>query len=530
VGKALSWHTETLVALADVMSDIDPEAASVHLWQAIEATTEPRTRAELADRLGVLSLRTRRTHTAFPLLCDVLDTLDEQVDDEVRGRLASVTVGVGLHTASTVPATLRRARTMPVPAGDTPADRLALGMLATMTMMDGGTAAQAAALARAATASVVINHGPLLAAARILDRAGLPEEALATLDRIVATSRRDGAVRTHCHALATRAAVVAGMGRCAEAAADAEAAMRIGRDRDWTAPRIAFAAVLVDRGEHARAVALLDEVREADFVFEHHEALVLRARARFLLGDADGALSSLRRCGRSLAEAGIRNPMLAPWWLTAAVVLAVQGRHDQARPLVEAQTEALTRWGTPESVGLGQLATGLVTRGRRGLDLMVAAVERLADSPARLSQLHAELCLGHSLLRAGDDAGARKYLHRAVDLAVRCGHATIRSAATALLTAAGGRLRRRGGVLTAAERRVAAHAAVGTANREIARELFVSVRTVETHLSSVYRKLGVSSREEITPALREIATPARATTARSCPTTAERERVHDGRR
>jgi DNA-binding CsgD family transcriptional regulator len=305
--------------------------------------------------------------------------------------------------------------------------------------------------------------------------------------------------------------------------------MEIGRDRDWAAPRIAYASVLLDRGEHARAEAVLDEIREPDFVWAHHEALVVRAQARFALGDLDGALSLLQRCGHSLAEAGIRSPMLAPWWLLATTVLAEQGRHAEARAMVEAQTDLLTRWGTQEAVGLGALAMGIATR---GLDLMVEAVERLAASPARLSRLRAELWVGAALLRSGDDAGARKYLRQAVDLAVRCGNRTLRSAATGLLTAAGGRLRRPSGEpgpLTAAERRVAEHASAGATNREISRELFVSVRTVETHLSKVYRKLGVSSREEIARALREIGTPERAMVAvpTSCP--AGTERGGDGR-
>jgi DNA-binding CsgD family transcriptional regulator len=504
--RALSGRTETLVELAAVMSDIDPEAATAHLGRAIEETTEPRRRAMLADRLGVLSLRTRRTSAAFPLLCDVLDTLDAQVDEEVRGRLESVTLGVGLHTASTVPEALRRARTMPVPAGDTPADRLALGMLATATMMDGGSAAQALARARGATAGAVVMHnGPVIVAARILDRAGEPAEALAVLDGIVASSRRHGSGRTRCHVLAVRSAVAVGMGRCVEAEADSEAAMELCRDQGWAAPRITFAAALLERGEHARAELVLDGIRQPNFVWEHHEVLRLRAQARLMLGDPDGALSLLLRCGASLADAGIRSPMLTQWWLLATTVLAEQGRHAEARPLVEEQTELLTRWGTPESLGLGDLIMGLATG---DTDLMVAAVERLTASPARLSQLRGELCVGSALLRAGDDTGARKYLRRAVDLATRCGHRTLRSAATGLLTAAGGRMHRPSGgapgPLTAAERRVAEHASAGATNREISQELFISVRTVETHLSKVYRKLGVSSRAEITGALRKI--------------------------
>jgi DNA-binding CsgD family transcriptional regulator len=513
--QALSGHTETLVELAAVLSDIDPEAAAAHLGSAIEKTTEPRTRALLADRLGVLSLRTRQAAAAFPLLCDVVDTLADQVDDEVRRRLESVTLGVGLHTAATAPEAIRRARAMPVPAGDTPAGRLALGMLAITAMVDGGTAEQAVTYARAAASGAVnIHNGPVIVAARILDRAGLPAESLAVLDGLVAASRRGGTGRTHVHVLAVRSSVVSGMGRCADAEADAVAAMGLGRDHDWAAPRIAYASVLLDRGEHVRAEAVLNEIREPDFVWEHPGVLLVRAQAKYMLGDRDGALSSLLECGRGLAEAGIRSPMLVQWWLLAATILAEQGRHAQARPLVEEQVELLTRWGTPEAVGLGQLAMGVATD---EVDLMVAAVERLTDSPARLSQLRAEIQVGTALLRAGDDAGARKYLRRAVDLATLCGHRTLRAAATGLLTAAGGRMRRPNvggpGPLTAAERRVAEHASAGATNREISQELFISVRTVETHLSKVYRKLGVSSREEITRALREV----------------ERERVADGR-
>jgi DNA-binding NarL/FixJ family response regulator len=53
------------------------------------------------------------------------------------------------------------------------------------------------------------------------------------------------------------------------------------------------------------------------------------------------------------------------------------------------------------------------------------------------------------------------------------------------------------GELTATERRVADLIAAGATNREAAAELFVSVRTVETHVASVYRKLGVRTRAEL---------------------------------
>ena len=62
-------------------------------------------------------------------------------------------------------------------------------------------------------------------------------------------------------------------------------------------------------------------------------------------------------------------------------------------------------------------------------------------------------------------------------------------------------LRRGADALTASERRVAAMAASGMQNREIAQALFVTVKTVETQLSSCYRKLAIGSRRELGPAL-----------------------------
>ncbi|HWI72417.1 MAG TPA: helix-turn-helix transcriptional regulator, partial [Baekduia sp.] len=73
--------------------------------------------------------------------------------------------------------------------------------------------------------------------------------------------------------------------------------------------------------------------------------------------------------------------------------------------------------------------------------------------------------------------------------------------------------------LTASEQRIARLAVDGASNAEIAQELFVSLKTVETHLSSVYRKLGLAghgSRERLTQALATPATTAsRSRTARA---------------
>ena len=55
--------------------------------------------------------------------------------------------------------------------------------------------------------------------------------------------------------------------------------------------------------------------------------------------------------------------------------------------------------------------------------------------------------------------------------------------------------------LTPSERRVAQMAADGSTNRQIAQDLFVTTKTVEVHLSSVYRKLDIASRTRLAGAL-----------------------------
>ena len=112
---------------------------------------------------------------------------------------------------------------------------------------------------------------------------------------------------------------------------------------------------------------------------------------------------------------------------------------------------------------------------------------------------------GAALVRTGRDAEARDVLYRATDLASEMGMDRVRRRAQEWLAQAGGRPRRhrlRGpDSLTGSQREVASLAAEGLTNREIAERLFVTIKTVETHLMAVYRKLGIRSRDELSEAL-----------------------------
>ena len=133
------------------------------------------------------------------------------------------------------------------------------------------------------------------------------------------------------------------------------------------------------------------------------------------------------------------------------------------------------------------------------------AAETLAASPSLLWRAEALVDLGVALHRDGQVVSARPVLREGMELLHRCGATPLADRAVDKLRAAGRQPRRRAGsgadALTASERRVAELAAGGASNKEIAQSLFVTLRTIELHLSNAYSKLGIRSRHELGAAL-----------------------------
>ena len=131
----------------------------------------------------------------------------------------------------------------------------------------------------------------------------------------------------------------------------------------------------------------------------------------------------------------------------------------------------------------------------------------LLESPAVLEHARALIDLGSMLRREGHRVDALAALREGVDLAHSCAAAGLTETGRAEMVMAGARPRRNAAhgrdALTVAELRVALMAADGMTNREIAQALFVAVRTVETHLTHVYRKLAIESRDGLAAALRD---------------------------
>jgi DNA-binding NarL/FixJ family response regulator len=187
------------------------------------------------------------------------------------------------------------------------------------------------------------------------------------------------------------------------------------------------------------------------------------------------------------------------WRSEAAVAAAALGDSARARDLATDELALARASGGPRAVGVALRAAGLVHEGDAGVELLEEAARILATSAATLEQARTLVDLGSALRHHGRRADAREPLREGLDTAVRCGAEVLAERAREELLATGARPRRERltgpEALTPSELRVARLAAHGQSNPEIAQALFLTRRTVETHLTHTYQKLGISSRE-----------------------------------
>ncbi|MFH8347550.1 AAA family ATPase [Streptomyces sp. NPDC018045] len=514
---------EVRVRLAGALAETDPPAALGLLRGALAPSVDIRTRARIAAQFGTTCLAARESPAALDLLEEVLDDLDAELgpvllpaDRELRTLVESVLLIAGTQSRSTFAAARKRAAAMTVPEGDTPAQRQKLAAMAVLMALGDQAPPEPAvryALRAAHAPQLPLKSWSLINSGFVLSLADRTEDALHALDRLLRHGRENSAVWTYSLALSIRSLLLHGLGALPDALADARRAVQISDAERWgemvVLPHLALAGVLVDRGEAAHAEKLLTGIAPAwrdQYVWTHYRYLLARGRARRALGDAEGALALFRECGRSLEEAGMRHAVHLPWWAEAACVLADLGRAEEAQEPAAAGVRLARHWGTPRVLGLAALARGVATPGEKGVELLGEAVRQLSDSPARVEHARAELVLGQALLAADDRRAAREHLRTAADLAQRCGALLLGQQARGALLAAGGRMRKLTGspldLLTSMERKVAGLAAGGARNRSIAQSLHVTVRTVETHLTNVYRKLGIAERAQLAAVLR----------------------------
>jgi DNA-binding NarL/FixJ family response regulator len=265
--------------------------------------------------------------------------------------------------------------------------------------------------------------------------------------------------------------------------------------------------VLVERGELADAMRVVERAGLSDDLpATYQSGLVLdsRGRLRVAQGRVREGIADLLAAGERMLALHAPNPAPLAWRSSAALALLQVDEVGEARRLASEELERARAWGAPRALGRALRVAGVVA-GREGLSLLREAVEVLTASSANLELAYALTAFGSALRRQSRRTEARVALATGLDLAHRCGADSLAEQARTELLATGARPRRvaRRGVdsLTPSELRVARMAADGQTNREIAQALFVTASTVETHLSNVYRKLGIRARSQLAQAL-----------------------------
>ena len=492
------------------------ERACVLLEEALRLAAGPRERAEIA-------LEVAEAHAALFRWVDAVDAIERalaelgEADQELTARLEGELVVCGLHDARRAPRVapvLARLRSRRLEAASEPvAVAQAMAML-----LAGRPAAQIAALLEETlrragpSAANWDTRAALLWVLVVAERFGAVQESLKPMLEQV---HRCGSARGLVAAYSTLGLLKLRLGALPEADAAARVALRVLQDGDF-APGLGFAAtvlsdIAVEAGEFGEAQLLLDLLPQQGWPAGVGTVLIPAARGRLRLaqGRPADALADFQACG-ALFSAGVWGiPIRETGYVHArsgaALALVRLGRRQHACQLAEAELADVRVFGAPRALGVALRAAGLARGGREGLALLGESAAALDGSPALLERAYSLAELGAALRRDGQRAAARDPLARALDLAARCGARPLAARAREELQAAGARPRRpwRTGVeaLTPSELRVARLAAEGRTNREIACELYVTLKAIEGHLARAYAKLGIGGRRQLARAL-----------------------------
>jgi DNA-binding CsgD family transcriptional regulator len=222
------------------------------------------------------------------------------------------------------------------------------------------------------------------------------------------------------------------------------------------------------------------------------------------LGDAPAALDRLLPLAERLEEHGHRHPC-GPPVLPAAIEAAIAvGELATAAALVERLERQAQALGEPWPLAVAARSRGLLAAATGDFDAAFDAFARALAEHARtqmpFERARTLLALGAAQRRARRRAAARASLQQALATFEEIGTPLWAEKARAELGRIGGRTR--ADDLTPAERRVAELVAEGRTNREVAGALFLGERTVRSHLTHIYAKLGVRSRTELAGRLR----------------------------
>jgi DNA-binding CsgD family transcriptional regulator len=510
-------RAEVLVELGFAERRTGGPAAADHLRTGLELLADPARRGAVALELGRALWVTDQIGDALAVLQQALDEVDPKRNPDLYELLMAELMAATWWDTQIYP--IGKARLDEL---DPDALHGGLGsewLLASMAHQEyrlGLRRERAVELARRALAPGNLLASGLLVftyLVMVLPRAGYLDEAVSILDRAVAQARRRGDILNVAFRLMWRGKWQTDRGDLRAAVADLREALDLcvahGMRVAWPYNIGFLAQALLEQGDTGGAARVIDQ---GDFpeqlpLNKVHPMWfrLVRARLRIETGSPERGVEELLQVGETARLVPYDNPSGVPWRSWAAEGLRLLDRNEEARALVEEELALARRWGDPQAIGASLRVLGLVEGGEAGIGLLREAVEVLAGSEARLVHARALVDLGAALRRANQRTEARERLREGVDLARRVGALGLAERANEEIAATGARPRKilATGLdaLTASERRVAQLAADGMSNKEIAQTLFVTIKTVEVHLSRSYRKLEISSRAELDKAL-----------------------------
>ncbi|MFJ3232147.1 AAA family ATPase [Streptomyces sp. NPDC086787] len=518
-------------ALAAARLAVDPAAAEQELAGPLTAVRAGRLSAPATARLARLLVTQGRIDETAEVLRELdVNSVAEERDswvDPGRAALDGLSAFPHWPVRTPSPVTLPRQReatsrrtvpsaptsatavaTQPAPGSPGPGWAAAFWGVPDWERATRGVEGAEALLRRTSLAETTL--APVLQALRALLHLDGPRRALPWTQSFMDEAARRGAPGWRAVLALTRAEALLRQGDllAAEALAlEARAAVPEHDDslfHSWAAATLAAARTPMGRHDDAgREVCRPqpDRLNQSLHLLAHLKA---RGAYYFATNRYQAALADYLDIGRAMRRWGIDRPVVLPWRTHAAEALLQLGEVRQAARLVADQA-ASRDLAHPWVNGLTLRAKAALAEPAERPALLARAVDELRRSGDRLELARAMADLGEAFKEYGDPARGNMVNRRAWHLAKECGAQTLRERilpgrAGAAEPADGSRPAVHAELdakLSESEKRVAMLAVHGHTNREIALKLYITVSTVEQHLTRVYRKLNITRRQDL---------------------------------
>lgn len=490
------------------------------LLSELDEDEHPATRARVLQVKGLVDLAQGRLNDAHVRLATAGKELeDEAPADGARLRLASV-VPLGMKGDLIRGIAVARHVHDRVAGSGTAQEAAAAGMLGPLLLLAGR---RREAMPLIGEAERALREGDLLDASiqpllffvgQALVFAGLHERAAELLHEAIRQAHGASALRRLPFPLALLARAQFRTGSWASARANATEAVTLSEETG-NVPEIAHALTVLARIEAGRDLAgALEHGRRARELARRHGIDSLGAfvdaalgHAELAQGNIDAAIGHLEPAVSFNEDKGLREAATVqclPDLVEAQVRAGME--HDASRTLAMLEDQAQMT-GTGWTVAVAARCRGLLASGDDAFSEFDAALSHHAEVGMPFETARTRLALGERLRRARRKRDARRPLVAALEAFERLGARPWAQRARDELAAAGGprppREEHPADALTPRELQVAVTVARGATNREAGAALFLSPKTIENHLTSIYGKVGVRSRTELTRLVHE---------------------------